>query len=108
MTIMFCAFEGAPNIVRLYGKAKEIRPKDPQWKELVQHFNELPGTRQIFVLALETAQTSCGMSIPYYDYQGERDQLNDWAKDKGEEGIEAYWKDRNQTSIDGLPTNILD
>ena len=108
MTIMFCAFEGAPNIVRLYGKAKEIRPKDTEWNKLVQHFNVLPGTRQIFVLTLETAQTSCGMSIPYFDYQGEREQLNDWAKDKGEEGIEAYWKDRNQTSIDGLPTNILE
>ncbi len=108
MTLMFCAFEGAPNIVRLYGKAKEIRPKDAAWKTLVSHFTELPGTRQIFVLSIETAQTSCGMSIPYFDYIGEREQLNDWAKDKGKEGIEAYWEDRNQSSIDGLPTNILE
>ncbi len=108
MTIMFCAFEGAPNIVRLYGTAKEIKPNDAQWKELIQHFNELPGTRQIFILKIATAQTSCGMSIPYFDYQGEREQLNDWAKDKGEEGIRTYWEDRNQISIDGLPTEILD
>ena len=53
-------------------------------------------------------QSSCGMSIPFYEYQGERNQLNDWAEEKGEEEIEQYWEDRNQTSIDGLPTNILE
>lgn len=106
MTIMFCAFEGAPNIVRLYGKAQEIRPTDTLWNTYISHFSALPGMRQIFVLNIEYAQTSCGMSIPYYDYKGEREQLNDWARDKGETGIKTYWKDRNQTSIDGLPTNI--
>ena len=108
MTLMFCAFEGAPNIVRLYGKAKEIRPNDAEWETLMSQFTELPGARQIFVLSIETAQTSCGMSIPYFEYLGEREQLNDWAKDKGEEGIKTYWEERNQTSIDGLPTNILE
>ncbi len=108
MTLMFCAFEGAPNIVRIYGTAKEIRPKDTQWTELIKHFTPLPGARQIFVVSIETAQTSCGMSIPFFEYKGEREQLNEWAVEKGEEGIKSYWKDRNQTSIDGLPTKILE
>ena len=48
------------------------------------------------------------MSIPFFDYVGEREQLNDWAKEKGKTGIETYWEEKNQTSIDGLPTHILE
>ncbi len=108
MTIMFCAFEGAPNILRLYGRAKEIKPNNPNWKEVLSLFPETPGTRQIYDIEIESAQTSCGMSIPFYEYQGERTQLNDWASEKGEVGIKEYWKEKNQTSIDGLPTRIFD
>lgn len=103
ITIMFCAFEGAPNILRLYGKAKEIKPQNENWNEAIAHFTELPGTRQIFDIAIESVQTSCGMSIPFYEYVGERNQLNDWAKEKTQEELEQYWQDRNSTSIDGLP-----
>jgi hypothetical protein len=108
MTIMFCAFEGAPNILRLYGKGKEIKPNDVEWNNVAKLFPEIPGTRQIYDIEIESAQTSCGMSIPFYEYQGERNQLNDWAEEKGEEGIKKYWEEKNQVSIDGLPTNILD
>ena len=108
MTIMFCAFEGAPNILRIYGKGKAIHPKDAKWNEFVSLFPEMPGVRQIFDIQVETVQTSCGMSIPYYEYKGERNQLNDWAADKGLDGIEAYWQEKNTQSIDGLPTGILD
>ena len=106
MTIMMCAFEGAPNILRLYGKATEILPKDSNWEHYISFFTELPGTRQIFILNIESVQTSCGMSIPYYEYQGEREQLNDWATEKGKEGIAEYWEDKNLTSIDNLPTKL--
>ena len=108
ITIMFCSFEGAPNILRLYGKGREIKPNDKGWKSVISLFSEIPGTRQIFEIDIESAQTSCGMSIPFYDYKGERNELNDWAEEKGESGIEQYWKDKNQTSIDGFPTHILD
>ena len=108
ITIMFCSFEGAPNILRLYGKGKEIKPNDTEWKSVISLFPEIPGTRQIFEIDVESAQTSCGMSIPFYDYKGERNELNDWAKEKGESGIQQYWKEKNQTSIDGFPTHILD
>ena len=108
ITIMFCAFEGAPNIVRIYGTAKEIKPKDTAWNALISKFPKTPGARQIFDIAIDSVQSSCGMSIPFYEYQGERTQLNEWAEEKGEQEIEQYWKERNQTSIDGLPTNILE
>ena len=107
ITIMFCAFEGAPNIVRIYGTAKEIKPKDATWNDLIHNFPTIPGARQIFDITIDSVQSSCGMSIPYYEYQRERNQLNDWAEEKGQQEIEQYWEDRNQTSIDGLPTNIL-
>ena len=108
ITIMFCSYEGAPNILRLYGKGKEIKEGDTSWNELISLFPKTPGTRQIFDITIETAQTSCGMSIPFFDYKGERNELNDWAEERGKEGIKQYWEDKNQTSIDGLPTNILD
>jgi len=108
ITIMFCAFEGAPNIVRIYGTAKEVKPKDNEWSELITQFPTIPGARQIFDITIESVQTSCGMSIPFYEYTGERNQLNDWAEEQGQEKIERYWEERNQTSIDGLPTNILE
>lgn len=106
ITIMFCAFEGTPNILRLYGKAQEILPTDAEWNDLIDLFPKLEGTRQIFDVAIESVQTSCGMSIPFYEYKEERNQLLDWAKDKGEDGIEQYWEDRNKVSIDGLKTKF--
>lgn len=107
MTIMFCAFDGKPNILRLYGSAKTIHRADAPWPELVAKFPSLPGARQIFDVVIESVQNSCGLSIPCFDYTGERELLNDWARAKGETGIREYWTRRNQTSIDGLPTNIL-
>jgi hypothetical protein len=107
ITIMFCAFEGAPNILRLYGKGKEIKKGDSTWNDLIPLFPETPGTRQILDITIESVQTSCGMSIPFFDYKSERNELNDWASIKGEKGIKQYWEDNNQKSIDGLPTKIL-
>jgi len=106
ITIMFCAFEGAPMILRLYGKGKVINPNDKQWSSAVDQFPKQAGTRQIIDIEIETVQTSCGMSIPYFDFKEERLQLDDWAKDKGQEGIKAYWKEKNEHSIDGIPTKI--
>ena len=108
MTIMFCAFEGAPLILRLYGKARVVHPGDKDWNVLYALFNPLPGARQIFDLAIDRVQTSCGMGVPLYDYQDQRGQLEPWAEKKGESGLLDYWALKNQTSIDGLPTHIID
>jgi hypothetical protein len=107
ITIMFCSFEKVPNILRLYGKGKEIKPTSSSWNEVISLFPITPGTRQVFEITIETAQTSCGMSIPFFEFKGERNDLNDWAAEQGTENIEHYWKDKNQASIDGLPTHLL-
>ena len=107
MTIMFCAFDGDPVILRLYGRASVIHKKDAEWNSLCGLFQPLPGARQIFDLSIDLVQTSCGMGVPCYTYVGDRELLNNWAVKKGEDGIRQYWSDRNQHSIDGLPTNIV-
>ena len=106
ITLMMCSFEGAPNILRIYGKGRAIHPGDADWNDVVGLFPETPGTRQIFDITVESAQSSCGMSIPFFEYKGEREELNEWAKEKGDEGIQKYWQDRNLTSIDGKPTGL--
>ena len=107
MTIMFCAFDGLPLILRLYGSAKVIHKNDPEWGNLISLFNPLLGARQIFDVTLDLVQTSCGMSVPYYGYKGDRELLNNWAAKKGEEGLQRYWEEKNQSSIDGITTNIV-
>lgn len=107
MTLMFTAFEGEPMILRLYGTARAIHKNDPQWPELFSLFTPLPGARQIFDLNVELVQTSCGMAVPFFDYSGEREQLNNWAIKKGDAGIRAYWQEKNQTSLDDKPTYIV-
>ena len=106
MTLMFCAFEGDPMILRLYGQARAIHPRDAEWPAMYGLFTSLPGARQIFELQVELVQTSCGMAVPHYDYRGEREQLNRWAERKGDSGLRRYWIDKNSTSLDGLPTGI--
>ncbi|KAA1246358.1 pyridoxamine 5'-phosphate oxidase family protein [Aquimarina sp. RZ0] len=107
ITIMFCAFEGAPNILRIFGKGRAVHPEDEDWNDLISLFPKLPGTRQIFDVQVESVQTSCGMSIPYFEYKEERNQLIEWATNKGEDGLKAYRQEKNQKSIDGLPTRNL-
>lgn len=107
MTVMFCAFEGTPMILRLYGEARTIYPRDADWDALMAEFPQLPGTRQLFDLTVQLVQTSCGMAVPLYEFEGDRDALNQWAHQKGPEGIEAYWQAKNQVSIDGMPTHIF-
>lgn len=108
MTIMFLAFDGSPNILRLYGTAKAIHKNDAEWGELSSHFTLLPGARQIFDLSVDLVQNSCGMSVPLYSYCEDRNQLKDWAVKQGDDGIKRYWEKKNQKSIDGLETKILE
>jgi len=107
MTLMFTAFEGNPMILRLYGDARVIHKNDDAWKNLISLFPSTPGARQIFELSVDLVQTFCGMSVPFYDYVSEREQLKNWSIKKGEEGLKEYWKENNQTSLDGKPTNIM-
>jgi hypothetical protein len=107
MTLMFCAFEDPPMILRVYGAARVVHRSDPDWADLLSLFKPLPGARQIFDLAVDLVQTSCGMGVPYFAYGGDREQLSDWARKKGDEGVRDYWEQKNQVSIDGIPTRIV-
>ncbi len=107
MTIMFAAFEGKPMILRLYGTAKVVHRNDPEWDELISLFKPMPGARQIFDLAVDLVQTSCGMGVPFFDYVEDRKALLNWAEKKGEDGLVEYWRQKNQTSLDGKSTNIM-
>lgn len=106
ITFMFCAFDGPPKILRLYGKGYTVLPGDNEWDELFAHFKNLPATRQIIVADIFRVQTSCGFGVPLYEYTGERDHLIKWAEKKGPDGLEEYKKEKNRTSMDGLPTPI--
>ena len=107
MTLMFCAFVGDPLVLRVFGEARAIHRKDPEWPDLHAGFPPIPGARQIFDVAISSVLTSCGMGVPFFDYRSEREQLSDWARGKGEAGLAQYWRDKNQQSIDGLPTHIV-
>ena len=107
ITFMFCAFEGPPNILRLYGSGRTILPDHDEWESLSQHFHLQLATRQIIIAEIDKVQTSCGFSVPLYDYLGERDHAEKWALNKGVDGLEAYKAEKNRVSIDGLPTALF-
>lgn len=107
ITVMFCAFEGKPLILRLYGTARVYHEYDEAWQEYIDLFPKMTGARQLIDIKVELVQTSCGMSIPYLDFVGERTLLTDWADKRGRDGIREYWEEKNQVSIDGQPTGIF-
>ena len=104
ITIMFCAFEGAPKILRLYGKGEVLKKGTADFNELKSLFPDYQGARSIIVVRIRRIQDACGFSVPNYTYEGQRDTLLKWAEAKGgEPGVKAYVNDRNKESIDGLP-----
>ncbi|MBT5876875.1 MAG: pyridoxamine 5'-phosphate oxidase family protein [Candidatus Latescibacteria bacterium] len=108
MTIMFCSFTRKPLILRLYGQGRVIHPGDSEWPDMVSRFENLPGIRQIIALSIDSLQTSCGYGVPEFDLKEIRPTLIKWAENKGEDGVKSYQRDRNQVSIDGLPTRPWD
>ncbi len=110
ITIMFCSFDQQPLILRLYGQGEVVRPDSPEWQEIWDNgeFVDYPGQRQIIVMNIESVQTSCGFAVPMFEQQQERSTLADWADSKGAEGVWEYQVQKNQTSIDGLPTHLVD
>jgi len=107
MTIMFCAFDKKPLILRLYGTACAIHPRDKDWHKYLDLFSAHTGTRQFFVMDIDLVQTSCGFAVPLMNFVGERGSLDTWSEKKGEEGIRDYWKEQNSLSLDGFDTAIL-
>lgn len=106
MTLMFCSFDRKPLILRVYGTATEVQPDQPEWAELGAHFPDLPGARQIFDVAIDSVQTSCGYAVPRMTFDEERELLSTWASKKGPDGVAAYHQEKNVVSIDGFPTGM--
>ena len=107
MTIMFCAFEGAPLILRLYGTCKAYHPYDPEFEEYAHLFKKDSGARQIMIMTVDLVQTSCGYAVPIMGFKEDRSILTDWSEKQGEERIQKYWKEKNTVSLDGHDTQIL-
>lgn len=110
LTVMFCAFEGPPMILRLYGHGRVIGRGSPDWSTLLAiEFDgaEPPGARQMVWLDVDLVQTSCGFAVPFYDHVGPRDTLDRWASSKSEQDLDAYRRAKNAVSMDGLPTGLF-
>lgn len=108
ITLMLCAFDGKPLILRLYGKAKAIHPRDEDWGDLITNFDHFPSARQLIDCEIVTVQRSCGFSVPLMALQGEREHMDQWNAKKEKEGFEHYWREKNMRSIDGLPTHVIE
>ncbi|MEQ8283301.1 MAG: pyridoxamine 5'-phosphate oxidase family protein [Parvibaculum sp.] len=109
LTVMFCAFEGPPMILRLYGRGRVARKGTDEYARYLAGFfdgNEPAGARQIVIQDIDLVQTSCGFGVPLHEYKEERPSLIRWAEQKGEDGIAEYWQEKNRVSIDGLPTGV--
>jgi hypothetical protein len=107
ITLMWCSFTKRPVILRVYGTARTIHPRDDDWHAMFDLFEPLPGARQIYDVEIDLVQTSCGYAVPFFDHAGPRDTLRTWTEQRGEEGIAAYWAERNIHTIDGFETGIL-
>jgi len=108
ITFMFCAFDGAPLILRAYGQGRAVRPRDPAWAPLRPQFSPpLAGERQLVIAEVESVQTSCGFAVPRFDHVGGRTTLTDYWEKKGPDGTAKYRAEKNGRSIDGLPTGLL-
>jgi len=107
ITLMFCSFDKKPLILRLYGEGRVIHPRDHDWSDMIAYFDPIIATRQIINISITSIQTSCGYAVPQYDFSGDQETLHRWAEKKGEPGVRQYWQDKNQQSIDGLPTYLL-
>ena len=107
ITLMWCAFEGPPMILRAYGSAAPIHRHHPRYEEFAEQIPASVGTRQYYLMDVDLVQTSCGYAVPFFDYQEDRVALDKWAEKRGDDGIAAYWAEKNQLSLDGKSTGVL-
>ena len=103
IVVMFCAFKGEPNIVRIYGRGEVLEPGTEGFDDLLALFPRYPGTRSVIKIEVTRVSTSCGWGVPNYEFGDDREMLLDWAGQKGPEGIAAYQAAKNRSSVDGLP-----
>jgi Pyridoxamine 5'-phosphate oxidase len=109
ITLMFCALDEPPSILRLYGRGTSLARNTSDYAVLLASAfdNQEPlGARQIVRIDIDLVQTSCGYGVPLFEYIGERSTLQRWAQQKGDAGLEEYRRQKNVRSLDGLPTGL--
>jgi pyridoxamine 5'-phosphate oxidase-like protein len=103
ITLMLCAFDGPPRILRMSGQGEVAVKGEAAYDATAGLFPEIPGGRAIVTVHLDRVQTSCGYAVPRMALVEHRDTLISWAKRKGDDGLAEYWVEKNATSVDGLP-----
>jgi hypothetical protein len=109
ITLMWCAFQGPPTIVRVHGRGEPVFRDDPRWAALFAHFPSIDttrhGLRAIIVVHAELVRDTCGYAVPFMTYDEDRDLHGSYFSRKDDESLSAYFegKDHVGVSIDGLP-----
>ena len=103
ITLMWCAFEGPPRIVRVHGAGRVVTPGDEDWDQMVGLFESRPGQRAVIEITARRVSDSCGYSVPKMDFVADRTRLDEWAAARSEAELADYRAAKNSTSIDGLP-----
>lgn len=103
IVLMFCAFQGPPDILRLYGQGRVVEAHEAEFAALAASFPVYENARSIIVVEITRVKDSCGYGVPLFKYEGERTQLQAWARHRGPEGLKEYRAEKNRKSIDGLP-----
>ena len=106
IVFMFCAFEGPPRILRLYGRGEALEPGDAGFDELAARFPAQASRRAIVRVRVHRIADSCGYGVPLYDFVSQRKQMTEWAERKGPDGLSDYKAQKNARSLDGLPSGL--
>ncbi len=108
MTLMWMSIGPEPLILRVYGTASVLHPRDPRWGDEVDRFPQLAGSRQVFDLEIELVTSSCGSGVPEMTVVADRGatELEPFYAAMSDDEIHDYWQRKNSTSLDGRPTGL--
>ncbi len=106
--VMFCAFAGRPQIVRLHGAGRAVLVGDPGFERAFAGFGAAGEERRAYVRAVIVVDVarvadSCGFAVPRMDLVEERKTLDAVWQSRDDERIASYQAERNATNLDGQP-----